>query len=109
MGGNNLGGGGGDLASMLSDVSAAQTQLESAPGEGAEGGEIATLKMTIAACKADVIELLDQVEAGASLDGEDVEMLVDLLRSEIKMVTAKLQHLIVTRQARRQRRVMDRM
>jgi hypothetical protein len=104
----DLGGGVGELEGMLSELSAAEQRAQGTASSKEGEDELSLLRMTIQACKADLIDLLDKVSSGEGLSGEDVEMLVNYLRSEIRMVMGRLMDLMTARQARRQRRLMDR-
>lgn len=100
--------GGTELRSMLSEVAAAESRLQALPGVSGEEGEIALIKLTIAACKADLVEILGQDLVANDLVDEDREMLVEFLRSEIQMLTRRVQSLMAGQQVRQQRRHMDR-
>ena len=99
--------GGTELQSMLSEVSAAECRLQASASASAEDGEIALIKLTIAACKADLVEMLGQDLAANGLTDDDLEMLVEFLRSEIQMLTRRVHGLVTSQRVRQQRRHLD--
>jgi hypothetical protein len=95
-----------ELAQLLEQVTGAQLHLEQGQLAASKKTEVELILLNLAACKADLVELLERPEHGGPLP-EDTEMLVNHLRSEILMLSARVQVLTSSRRAAQHRRLLE--
>ncbi|WP_207002589.1 hypothetical protein [Trinickia mobilis] len=91
----SLGGIAGDDAVMsLQTWLSALTQCETLMGEGegdrAATGEIELLRMTLAACKADIVSLMAEASEGDGTSMAGQEVLLAFLRAEVASLTSRI-------------------
>lgn len=95
-----------ELDQLLLQVTESEIQLGQLELSASKKTEVELVLLNLAACKADLMELLDQPERGSLLP-EDTEMLVNHLRSEIQMLSARVQVLTTARRAAQHRRLLE--
>lgn len=94
-----------ELAQLLEEVTGAEVHLAQGHLVASWRTEVELILLNLAACKADLVELLEQPDRGGLLP-EDTEMLVNHLRSEIQTLSARVQVLTSSRRAAQRQRLL---
>lgn len=95
-----------ELDQLLLQVTESEIQLGQLELSASKKTEVELVLLNLAACKADLMELLDQPERGGLLP-ENTEMLVNHLRSEIQVLSARVQVLTTARRTAQHRRLLE--